>query len=464
MLPVRPEWRDPNLIPPRISLTDLKALLGAIQPLLDGAQADQAATAALALLMRADRSLDDLARDPEVADLKILRARIVRENRQIALSLRELLRLSTEGSLFAPSPEASRLLAPLADALPDMDVLVVEGDAARYLRDTGNSSIRLQAANKESALRLAAHSRTFGRPQARLAFLDRIRLEVTDDPIPLRRLCAGQWAAGSAGARLWIVENTHKGLERIVDALIDQSRNEFLVPAIIAGEINDRLKNYLHISRFETPELERLLSADPQVISRLQAAAAERDALLETDLSDFLLARLPIFARTDGTVGDARGLFRETPAWQIPESMQASVNVVLPASSLRAQDSQSRIIRAWSPETQIETALALPEPHLYRGEILQGLAAVKTDESISQLLPMLRETPWLIAEGTPIAPVDVLALPSNVDEAARVTLFTEGEAPAFSTAQKLAIDIRNSDGFEKLRHWIFRAWLNRSTP
>ena len=112
VLPVRPEWRDANLSPARISAADLKALLGAMQPLLEGGQADQAAIAALALLMRAERALDDLARDPEVADLKILRARDVRASRQIALSLRELVELSTKGSLFAPSPEANRLLAP----------------------------------------------------------------------------------------------------------------------------------------------------------------------------------------------------------------------------------------------------------------------------------------------------------------------------------------------------------------
>ena len=103
--------------------------------------------------------------------------------------------------------------------------------------------------------------------------------------------------------------------------------------------------------------------------------------------------------------------------------------------------------------TQVETALKLLEPHRYCGEILQGLAAVQPEGSISHLLPTLRETPWLIAEATPITPADVLALPSNVDEAAGVdTLLTEGKTLAFSTAQKLTIDIRNSNGFEKLRH------------
>ena len=121
------------------------------------------------------------------------------------------------------------------------------------------------------------------------------------------------------------------------------------------------------------------------------------------------------------------------------------------------------MISAWTPEAQVETALKLPEPHRYCGEILQGLAAVQPEGSISHLLPTLRETPWLIAEATPIAPADVLALPSNVDEAARVTLLTEGKAP-FSTAQKLTIDIRNSEGFEKLRHSILRPSLSRSKP
>ena len=256
------------------------------------------------------------------------------------------------------------------------------------------------------------------------------------------------------GAKLWIVESAHKGLERRVDAIIDQSRNEFLVPVMVAEEIKEKLRHHLHIYRFETPELQRLLWADTQVISRFEATVAEREALLETDLTDSLLARLPIFARTDGTVGNASGVFRETPEWPIPGSMEAHVKVVQPALSRKTQDRQSRVISAWTPEAQVETALKLLEPHRYCGEILQGLAAVQPEGSISHLLPTLRETPWLIAEATPITPADVLALPSNVDEAARVTLLTEGKTLAFSTAQKLTIDIRNSDGFEKLRHSI----------
>ena len=145
VLPIRHEWCGATISSPRISISDLKALLEAIQPLLGGGQADQAATAALALLMRAERSLPDLARDAEIADLKILRARDARAGCHVALSLRELVELSTEGSLFAPSPEATRLLAPLAAALPDMPVLVVEGDAARFLRETDNSPVRTPA-------------------------------------------------------------------------------------------------------------------------------------------------------------------------------------------------------------------------------------------------------------------------------------------------------------------------------
>ena len=283
--------------------------------------------------------------------------------------------------------------------------------------------------------------------------LERIRPEVGDDPVALRRLCAGEWYAGLPDAKLWIVESAHKDLERIVNAIIDQSRNGFLVPAKVAEEIKERLRNQLHIAQFGTPDLQRLLSADPLAISRLEATATERDALLETDLTNSLLARLPIFQRTDGTVGDASGVFLATTEWSIPLSMEVYVDVVQPAASRRAHARQTSIVKAWTPESQIETALALPEPHRYCGEVLQGLAAVP-EGSIGHLLSMLRETPWLITEATPIAPAYVLALPPNVDEAARLTLFREGEIPVFSTAQKLAIDIRNSDGFENLRRWI----------
>ena len=205
---------------------------------------------------------------------------------------------------------------------------------------------------------------------------------------------------------------------------------------------------------FETADLEELLAADPLAILRLGATAAERDALLETDLTDSLLACLPIHARIDGTTGDASAVFRATAEWPIPLSMEAHVQVVRPCLSARALDRQRRIVKAWTPESQIETALGLPQPHLWRGEILQGLAAVQEARQINHLLLKMRRTPWLTAEAAPIAPEYVLALPPNVDEAARSTLFKEGDAPTFSTAQKLAIDIRDSAGFERLRDWV----------
>ena len=104
------------------------------------------------------------------------------------------------------------------------------------------------------------------------------------------------------------------------------------------------------------------------------------------------------------------------------------------------------------------------------GAVLDALARLSTDGNDVELdaSGALRTKRWLVANGLPIAPEDVLALPTAVDEAARTILGKHGEAPPFEPVGRLAIEFRRHSSFEFLcegilpdQHCSFEvlAWL-----
>ncbi len=452
VLPVRSEWLDDGRRSPQLSHEDLKALLTALEPLIEGDHADQAATAALALLTRADRGISELAADREFASVKVLRARDVRISGPVALSLQTLVARSREGLLFANSPQANSLLPLLADTLPEASPLVVEGKTAEFLRDSSNSIVRLHGVGSESILELAKRATRFGTKDARRKLLERLRPTDNDDRAALRCLCAGDKGAAYGGATLYVLEGTPKGLERIIEAVLSSSANAFLVPGDIAEELTPKLRHHIGITALDTPGLAALLEQDVDVITRLQPTSAERDAFLLTQLPDSLLRRLPIHARSDGTIGNAEYVFREAD-WTIPEALRPNVRTIQVCANRQARERQERLIEAWSPRRQFEVALAQAEPHRFCGEILDGLAKLASPPE-ERLLEALRAKPWLLSEGQPVKPQDVLALPSTVDEAARTLLLKSGETPPFLPVAKLVIDVRRHPGFDHLEKWI----------
>lgn len=454
VLPVRREWIGDPLRCPRLSSADLKVLLQTLQRYVEGDNSDQAATAALALLVHAEHDVSDLARDPDVAALKVLRARDVRASRPVALSLKALIERSQGGLLFAASVDANRLLPSLVGALPHAALLIVEGNTAQFLRESGGSTLLLHTAGKESAFALINKASSFGSEDARLRLLERLKPDVEDDPAALRRLCAGDVEAGYSSAKLWVLERDHNGIERIATGIVNQSQNEFLVPASIAEELKVKLRNHLRIAVLDTANLEALLSNNIAATARFEPTATEREAFLETELTDHLLLRLPIHARMDGTIGDAGGVFRMTDEWPVPASLKGRVPIVQPCLSQKAHERQKRLILAWSPESQIDAALSQPQPHLLRTDILRALANIPDQAVLGPRLAALQKTPWLVAGARPIPPEDVLALPPDVDEAARTVLLKEDDTPPFIPAQKLAIDIREDAGFAHLREWV----------
>jgi hypothetical protein len=451
ILPVRGEWLDDGRRPPRLSDENLKTLLTALEPLIEGDQADQAATAALALLAQAERNISELARDPDFASIKVLRVRDVRIRGQIVLSLQALDERSTAELLFSSSPQANTWLPLLVEALPDVSPLIVHSGAMPLLRD--EAKLELQSAGKEAAFSLINKAMSFGSVSARQRLLDEIGIDNRDDLAAARRLCVGSHEAGYSASKLWTLDPNQNRIERITTALIAQSKSEFLVPTSIADGLSRTQRNHLRIEVLDSTNLETLFEKNIAAIEQLGPDASEREAILEAGLPDDLLIRLPIHERRDGTVADGKGIFRETKEWPVPEALRAVVSVVRPCRSQKAGERQGQLIRAWSPLSQIEVALGCDDPHRLRGEILDALAKLESSPD-ERLLATFRAKPWLLAGGQPVAPQDVLALPPAVDEVARLLLLKNGETPPFLPAARLAIDVREHRGFVHLKEWV----------
>ncbi len=451
ILPVRGEWLDDGRHPPRLSDEDLKALLTALEPLIEGDQADQAAAAALALLAQAERNISELARDPDFASIKVLRVRDVRIRGPVVLPLQALVERARAGLLFASSPQANTWLPLLVEALPDVSPLIVDSGATPLLRD--EAKLALQSAGKEAAFSLINKAMSFGPENARQRLLDEIGIDSNDDPAAARRLCVGIREAGYSVSKLWTLDPRYKRIERITTALVAQSQDEFLVPTSIADGLSRTQRNHLHIENLDAANLDTLFEKNIAAVAQLSPDVTEREAFLESDLPDDLLIRLPIHERQDGTVGDGKGIFRETKEWSVPEPLRAVVSIVRPCQSQKARERQGQLIGAWSPERQIEVALSCSDPHRLRGVILDALAGLQSPPD-GRLLEGLRAKSWLLADRHPVKPQDVLALPPAVDEAARALLLKNGETPPFLPAAKLAIDVREHRGFDHLGKWV----------
>lgn len=295
VLPVRSEWLEDGRRSPQLSDGDVKALLTALEPLIESDQADQAATAALALLAQAERNISELANDPGFVSIKVLRVRDVRARSSIVLSLQALVERSKAGVLFSGSPQANMWLPLLVEALPDASPLIVDSGAMPLIRD--EAKLALQLAGKEAAFSLINKAMNFGLESARQRLLDEIGTDNKDDPAAARRLCVGIHEAGYTASKLWTLDPNQKRIERIATTLISRSQNEFLVPTSIADGLSRTQRNHLRIEVLDATNLETLFEKNIAVIEQLSPDASEREAVLEAGLSDGLLIRLPVHER-----------------------------------------------------------------------------------------------------------------------------------------------------------------------
>ena len=463
ILPVRGAQVPDHTRQSAIPLSDLGPLLRTLEPLIESIDADspnpdmaaQAATAALALLDQAGVGISALANDVRFADIKVLRGRAPQTGRVLALSIKNLVDRSRKKLLFGPSPQANELLPLLVGASPDAEPVIVEGRTVNYLKrpsEGSQSALRPLEAGKDAVYAIINGTSRFGAESDRAKLLDGLRPAAGDDWQALRRLCAGNRDAGAKTAELHVLDHTWNGIERIINAVLGRRSDCFLVPSRIAEGLSAKLRSDLDIHVLDAPYIEALLERDLGMISLLRPTESEREAFLLTDLSKRLLQRLPIHDRSDGTVGDGDGIYREAD-WPIPAALTKHVVTVQLCGNPEARKRQKSLILPWSPTAQIEIALRRTEPQVFWKEILNALTKLPTPsgEHDSALATQLRKVRWLVADGVPVSPDNVLALPPGVDEQARALLQAGEERPAFVPMDALSIDIRQHAGFEYVK-------------
>ena len=462
MLPVRGTWITNAARPTTVSPEHVGAFLRALEPLIDAPnvnspgnadQAAQAAISALALLQAGGGPA--VAADDGFADVKVLRGREPSTGKVLALSIRDLDERSKQGLLFGPSLGADRLLKLLADAVSDANPVIIDGEAAKYLKEVGNpdkSGPRLIEVNRNTVLAIIKRTLRFGEESYRAKLLEHLHPDVNDDQEALRKLCAGAPDAGAEDAELGVLSEATKGIERIVREVFGRVSNRFLVPSHIANVLSGNLRLRLGIDVLDEPYIETLLNSGLDAVSRLAPTEAEREAFLLTGLSDRLLRRLPIHARSDGVVGGADGIYREAD-WRIPATLKRKVITVQSCGDPEAKKRQDDIIPAWSPDAQIGTALDEAEPHNFQIEILDALAnlSVPSDE---RLAPRLCSVSWLAVGDAPVCPANVLALPPSVSRQVRTLLTADEAIPAFAPANTLPADIEQHPGFQYVREHL----------
>ena len=457
VLPVRHEWLLDDGTPgasrasdhPPLSRTDLATLLGAVEPIIaDGEQpdlADQAAAAALQFLRGQDlRGLSGL---DDYADLALLRGRDPRTDEQVVLTLRESCEHSRNGLLFRSAPTALTMLRKLARALPDARPVMVSGKTAELLAEQGDSTLRLLGANKRACLDLVGAATRFGKDTDRAELMDALQAAQGDDRTALRKLCAGSPEAGMPAAQLVATDGLSSEIERVVARCVSRDEVRFLVPRRIADGLSRNQREYIRVATLDNRGIEVLFEHNADALLDPRLTETERDAILQTDIPDAVLRALPIHLRSNGTVGNAEGIFLATEAWPIPESLSPHILTATLSSHPGAQEKQKRLIPNWSPRAQIDTTLSRPEPHVFHREILDALARISDGSGTGAAL---RTTRWLAVEGTPVAPGDVWRLPRAVEDAARSLFSSLKQPPRFFTMDCLPVDVREHPGFRRV--------------
>ena len=448
ILPVRSEWLQDagDQAPP--SDTDLNALLHVLAPLVEDEDvrlAEQAAAAALALLN--GHQISELAGRREFKDIKIIRARDPLTGSILVLSFAELLARSRQRFLFRHAPNVESRLRTVVGALPDVRPLVVDAATDRLSDEETGIHDLITTANKEVFFALIETTSRFG-PEAERARMITLlsSLEGADEPVVLRRLCAGDRNAGAPNATLWNGDGLPEGIERIAAMVLEQRENDFLVPSRIVTELTGAKRKEIPIRDLDTPRLESLIEDGIDALHGMQPSEPERKALLRTGLPSDLLRRLPIHDRSDGTVGSAQGLYWEDDRWSIPDRVRDWVVTVRLFDDPEVRSKQKHVISAWSPQAQIEVALSQPESHRYQEEILDAISESCRDNAglPTALKESLRTTPWLAADGRAVTPKELLSLPAAVDEAAERQL---SGSSRYISARRLPEGIRAHPGF-----------------
>ena len=448
----------------RVGKKYLTALLKALEPEVDGPDSEAASRTALALI-QGHGDLSAIASDPSLAALAVLRGRVVRTDHgthggargeTVILSLEAIRDLVARGLLFAGSPEANTALPILADAIPELSPVILDQRIAKFLKELAIAELVPRNADKKSLCRAVRAAGGFGPAAARSRLIERLR----DMPGPvdrqvlraLRCLCAGAREAADPEAGLYYLGDGLEALEPVIRELLKEDPAAFLVHPTIVEALPPRESKRLDIQAIGVEYFDRVVQNRVlrEALESCRVTDDQRAILLRHLEHEETLRKLPVFARTNGTIGSASEMFRETDKWSVPRSLRDRVLLLEPSRKPEARRREEAIVREWTPAQQVMVALKTRDVHRYQREILDALAEIEDARASGGMhVDALRESRWLIACSEPVAPISILDLPDEVAHEAR-SLERSGVIPSFVSRQDLPGDVRDHAGFSVL--------------
>ena len=452
---------------PRVGREDLTALLKALEPELHGPDSEAASRTALALI-RGNGHVSAIAADPTLASLAVLRGRNVRTGRTdgeahretVILSIQAIRDLVARGLLFAGSPDANKALPILADAIPGISPVILDQRIAKYLNESAISELVPRNADRKSLCRAVREAANYGSAVGRRQLIRHLRGTPGSDDRhllqALRCLCAGAREAADLEARLYYLAGGLEGLERVIRELLKNDSAAFLVDSEITAALPPNESKRLGMQAMGREYFDRV-AQDRGLRAALASCCPnerERAILLRRLDSDDTLRRLPIFERTDGSVGSASKMFRETGKWSVPRLLRHQLLLLEPIQEPEARPREEAIVPVWTPKSQLKVALETADAHRYQREILNALATVTDITALGgNLVATLRDSRWLVAGSEPVAPASILDLPDEVADEAR-SLADGGSIPSFVSRQDLQSDVRDHPGFSILESGV----------
>ncbi|MCY4400173.1 MAG: hypothetical protein OXE96_12675 [Gemmatimonadetes bacterium] len=452
----------------RVDKDDLKALLKALEPEVRGVDSEAASRTALALI-QGYGDFSAIASDPIVESLAVLRGRRVRtasatdgeaRGETVILSIKAIRHRVARGLLFAGSPDANTALPILADAIPEISPVIVDQRIAKFLTELAIAELVPRKVDKRSLCRTVREAADYGPAVARRQLIECLPgMPGSDDRQvvqALRCLCAGAREAADPETRLYYLEGGLEGLERVIRVLLENDPAAFLVHPEIISALPPRESTRLSMQAIGAEYFDRV-AQNPSLRAALVSYRPTRDEraiFLRCLDSDETLRSLPIFARTNGTVGSASKMFRVTGRWSVPRSLRDCVLLLEPSRKPEARRREEAIVPEWTPTQQVVVALGTADAHRYQREILDALAKAGDVNALGGILvDALRDSQWLNARSKPVAPVSILNLPDEVAHEAR-SLERGGSIPSFVSRQDLPSDVRDHPGFSMLASQI----------
>lgn len=404
---IHQDWRPASFVARNLSLTEAKALLKALQPLLkDTATEEAAATAAIAILKAMGTNLAEAQRDPEFRALHIVRVDKGLGYPRSA-SLDDLSKAASTGRLFAHNNENRKLVELLERAAPGAGAMMINyAEAAQLVTEVGASLTYAKEPSYETAS-LAAGADASGPDEARLDLMHKLWNTESKYRPHLRAILAGRSDARFDDRDLLWIEGGNGQLDTFARGLLGKDDKTILLTSTLMRPIDDQKREQLGVRKFDGATLGEKLLANQRHIAATPISPELFSAFFTANIPDKDLERLPIFETNRGRVAAVDG-FRENPDLPFPDGID--VPILLAPFGHAAQEQFRRITaaRIWSAERQLAFLLGQPKPAKHAAEII---AAIRHDTT-AETLRLLAETPWLtLIDGRTVAPAAVMELP-----------------------------------------------------